>query len=143
MSRLDYPFYVNGVDRRVEWDQFARGIWSSLWSINMFEHWANFDWQEDDYDTYGDVDPMDLGGVIECSYCGITGSDVRWNLEHVLPRSKFPELAFDLDNITLACDCCNKEKGNKVLVSLAKKFLPFQEMMLEKKGIDIMNYRKK
>ena len=86
---------------------------------------------------------MDLGGVIACSYCGITGSDVRWNLEHVLPRSKFPELAFDLDNITLSCDCCNKEKGNKVLVSLAKKFLPFQEMMLEKKGIDIMNYRKK
>tara|TARA_Y100000589_G_C26647899_1_gene424798 strand:+ start:61 stop:513 length:453 start_codon:yes stop_codon:yes gene_type:complete len=143
MSRLDYPFYVNGVDRRVEWDELARGIWSNLYSINMIEHWSNFDRDIHDYDTYGDVDPRDLGGVIECAYCGITGSDVIWNLEHILPRSKFPHLAFDLDNITLACDCCNKEKDNKVLVSLAKKFLPYQEEMFEKKGIDIMNYRKK
>ena len=143
MSRLDYPFYVNGVDRRVEWDEVAGGIWSCLYSINMFEHWSNFDSRIHDYDTYGDVDPKDLGGVIKCTYCGIAGSDVKWNLEHILPRSKFPELAFNLDNITLSCDCCNKEKGNKVLVSIAKKFLPFQEIMLKKRGIDIMNYRKK
>jgi len=143
MSRLDYPFYVNGVDRRVEWDELAGGIWSSYYSITMYSHWLNFDRELDDFDTYGNVNPMDLGGIIECAYCGVTGPDVRWNLEHILPRKYFPELAFDLDNITLSCSCCNKEKGNKIPVSIAKKFLPYQKQMLKRKGIDIMNYRKK
>ena len=143
MSRLDYPFYVNGVDRRVEWDELAGGIWSHLYAINMTQHWSNFDHENDDYDTYGGVDPKSLGGVIECAYCGITGSDVRWNLEHILPRKYFPELAFDLDNITLSCSCCNKEKGNKISVSIAKKFLPYRKQILISQGIDIMNCRKK
>lgn len=143
MSRLDYPFYVDGVDRRVEWNELAGGIWSSLYTINMIEHWSHFDKEWDDYETYGDVDPRDLGGVIQCAYCGITGSDVNWNLEHVLPRLEFPQFAFDLENIVLACDCCNKEKGNKVLVSIAQRFIPYQKLILKKKGIDIMTYRKK
>ena len=56
-----------------------------------------------------------------------------WNLEHVLPRLHYPDLAFDLDNIVLSCNHCNKKKGNKVGTPVGKIFLPYQEELANKK----------
>jgi len=130
MSRLDYPFMVDGVDRRYEWDELANEIWSDLYSCAMYEHWANYDPDYDDYDEYGNVNPRDLN-FFSCAYCGATENLL---LEHILPRKYHPELAFDLDNIVPACPCCNREKCNKIGPSVGQIIFPFQERLAEKKN---------
>lgn len=49
----------------------------------------------------------------KCAYCEskvrhITHGDI----EHVVPKSKVPEKAYDWENLTLACDVCNENKGD-------------------------------
>ena len=138
MSRLDYPFYVNGVDERVKWDAFAHEIWSDLTRSALYNHWDNYDPDYDDYDEYCSVSAWDLE-FISCAYCGIYG--VFMHLEHILPVKYYPELAFDPDNIVTACPCCNKEKCNKVGPSVGKIILPFQERLAEKKNKKLLNVR--
>ena len=135
MSRLDYPFYVNGIDERVKWDKFAKSIWSDLYSCAMWNHWSYFDKRVHIFEEYGDVNPKSLG-FFSCAYCGATGVDL--DLEHILPRKHYPELAFDPDNIVTACKCCNKEKANKVGESVGKKILPFQKKLAKKKEKELL-----
>ena len=45
-----------------------------------------------------------------CYYCG---SDERPTVDHVIPISAAPELAFDLDNCVTACRSCNSSKGSR------------------------------
>ena len=137
MSRTDYKFMVDGVDRRFEWDEFAHEIWSDLYSCAMWNHWSYFDKTVHDFEEYGNVNPRDLD-FFSCAYCGATENLV---LEHVLPRKYYPELAFDRDNIVLACPCCNKKKCNKVGPSVGKIILPFQEQLAEKKNKKLLNVR--
>jgi|7_EtaG_2_1085326.scaffolds.fasta_scaffold68010_1 5-methylcytosine-specific restriction endonuclease McrA len=132
MSRLDYPFYVNGVDERVRWDSFAHSILSDLCTCAMWQHWDNYDHNVHDYDDYCNVSAWDME-FMSCAYCGDYG--VFMNLEHILPRKHYPDLAFDPENIVLACACCNKEKGNKVGKSVGEKILPFQKRLAEKSDI--------
>jgi 5-methylcytosine-specific restriction endonuclease McrA len=35
------------------------------------------------------------------------------NVDHIKPKSKYPELAFCFDNLQVLCWKCNKEKSNK------------------------------
>jgi uncharacterized protein (TIGR02646 family) len=49
----------------------------------------------------------------KCAYCEskvrhITHGDI----EHIVPKSKVPAKAYDWDNLTLACDVCNGNKGD-------------------------------
>lgn len=50
----------------------------------------------------------------KCAYCE---SKVRHiahgDIEHVIPKSKVPAKAYDWENLTLACDVCNENKGDK------------------------------
>jgi 5-methylcytosine-specific restriction endonuclease McrA len=45
-----------------------------------------------------------------CSYCGKQAQ----TLDHVLPRSKFPDLTWALENLTPACYRCNRSKGDRL-----------------------------
>ena len=48
-----------------------------------------------------------------CQCCGGTASDgLKIHVDHIKPRSKFPELALDLDNLQVMCECCNGGKDN-------------------------------
>ena len=48
-----------------------------------------------------------------CQLCGARASDgVQIHVDHIKPRSKFPELALDLDNIQILCADCNIGKSN-------------------------------
>ena len=50
------------------------------------------------------------GGRCEC--CGQRSSpDVRLNVDHIKPRSRFPHLALKLDNLQCLCEACNVGKG--------------------------------
>jgi 5-methylcytosine-specific restriction endonuclease McrA len=52
-----------------------------------------------------------------CQYCGFDGLssvDAYWSLQvdHILPKSKYPDLEKDLKNQILACTVCNTFKDN-------------------------------
>lgn len=49
----------------------------------------------------------------ECSICG---SMQNLAVDHVLPRSKYPELALELSNTQILCIKCNSSKGNRLLL---------------------------
>jgi 5-methylcytosine-specific restriction endonuclease McrA len=34
------------------------------------------------------------------------------HVDHILPRSKFPELELDIDNLQVLCEECNLAKSN-------------------------------
>ncbi len=138
MSRLDYAFYVDGVDERVRWDIEAREIWSDLYSCALWDHWSEYNHRIHDFDDYGDVHPLDLE-FLSCTYCGVYGENVERDLEHVLPRKYFPELAFDRGNIVISCKPCNKEKGNKVGKPVGQLILPYQKRLAEKKGKQLLD----
>jgi len=44
----------------------------------------------------------------KCAYCEVKTEASDWgNIEHYRPKSRFPELAFDWDNLLWACSRCN------------------------------------
>ncbi|WP_223415301.1 MULTISPECIES: HNH endonuclease [unclassified Pseudomonas] len=50
----------------------------------------------------------------KCAYCESKVRHIAYgDIEHVIPKSSEPELWFDWENLTLACDVCNTNKGNK------------------------------
>jgi 5-methylcytosine-specific restriction endonuclease McrA len=49
----------------------------------------------------------------KCRRCGCLPSKSRpLNIDHILPRKYFPELALDINNLQPLCAPCNKRKGN-------------------------------
>jgi len=49
-----------------------------------------------------------------CCYCESDfGGSSYENIEHYKPKSKFPELSFEWDNLHLACQRCNTNKSDK------------------------------
>ena len=51
------------------------------------------------------------GAVCHC--CGASRSDgKKLHVDHIKPRSKFPEFALDPENLQVLCDACNIGKGD-------------------------------
>lgn len=49
----------------------------------------------------------------KCAYCESTFRHVSYgDIEHILPKSKIPNLAFSWENLTIACSVCNTNKGD-------------------------------
>lgn len=46
-----------------------------------------------------------------CYYCGNEGKDMT--IDHIIPVSKAPELAIDINNMVTACKPCNSSKGSR------------------------------
>lgn len=48
-----------------------------------------------------------------CCCCGARASDgVRIHVDHIKPRSKYPRLELDIDNLQVLCEDCNFGKSN-------------------------------
>ncbi len=48
----------------------------------------------------------------KCQLCGITRADgAQLNVDHIKPRSRYPELALEIDNLQVLCAWCNTGKG--------------------------------
>ena len=48
----------------------------------------------------------------KCSCCGIeAGLGVPLHVDHIKPRSKYPDLALDINNLQVLCEMCNLGKG--------------------------------
>lgn len=50
------------------------------------------------------------GNPPACALCGQPGAD---SMDHVLPRSKYPELMWEPANLQPAHGTCNSSKGNR------------------------------
>lgn len=46
-----------------------------------------------------------------CYYCGNEGKEMT--IDHIIPVSKAPELAIDINNMVTACKPCNSSKGSR------------------------------
>ena len=44
--------------------------------------------------------------------CMCCGSTTKIVVDHIKPRSKYPDLELDLDNLQVLCDLCNRGKSN-------------------------------
>ena len=50
---------------------------------------------------------------MKCQACGASPSTgAVLNVDHLLPRRLFPEMALQLDNLQVLCGTCNEGKGN-------------------------------
>ena len=50
----------------------------------------------------------------KCQCCGATRKDgVRMHVDHIKPRSKFPELELEISNLQILYESCNVGKSNK------------------------------
>jgi len=46
-----------------------------------------------------------------CFYCGYEGKDMT--IDHIIPVSKAPELAIQIENMVSCCKPCNSRKGSR------------------------------
>ena len=44
--------------------------------------------------------------------CGASGKQTVLHVDHIKPRSKYPELALDPNNLQVLCKDCNLGKSN-------------------------------
>lgn len=61
-----------------------------------------------------------------CAYCRrpVGHYGWAWHIEHVIPKSKYPLLTFEISNLTVGCVHCNQWKGARVDKKLKGKKLP-------------------
>jgi len=48
----------------------------------------------------------------QCLCCGQKAPNVELHVDHIKPRSKYPELELDIDNLQILCKDCNLGKSN-------------------------------
>jgi len=88
------------------------------WTKNLMEQidkevlYKNVD--EKHKNLYRQVDIKDaviLETNAKCAYCESKILHINYgDIEHIKPKSKFPESSFNWDNLTLACTICNNNK---------------------------------
>lgn len=60
-----------------------------------------------------------------CQCCGASpASGAVLNVDHVLPRRLFPELALRIDNLQVLCSDCNEGKGNWDMTDARERAVP-------------------
>lgn len=47
----------------------------------------------------------------KCQACGDSVRGLKLHVDHIKPRSKFPELQMDINNLQVLCEPCNMGKG--------------------------------
>ena len=109
-----------------DWSGFKHEWWGDVYRAQRFytkpeqpdQGSSQDEWNDyfSEMDAWSNTNPRELGGgyAIVCAYCDAHKSFV-WNFEHILPVRKYWDLRLNPTNIVIACNHCNKEKGNKVL----------------------------
>jgi uncharacterized protein (TIGR02646 family) len=69
------------------------------------EFYASLSWKKVRYQAL-----QQTGGKCQC--CGARGRDISLHVDHIKPRSKYPELALDINNLQVLCADCNIGKLN-------------------------------
>lgn len=87
----------------VQYIEIVRGVALKKPPKAFYQSW---EWKELRYKVL-----VKYGAV--CMVCGATKETDRICVDHIKPRSKYPELALDEDNLQVLCNSCNMGKSNK------------------------------
>lgn len=49
---------------------------------------------------------------LKCACCGDRGKETIFHVDHIKPRSRFPFLELELENLQILCESCNIGKSN-------------------------------
>lgn len=47
----------------------------------------------------------------KCRLCGFQGLNQRLHVDHIKPRSKYPDIEMEISNLQVLCESCNLGKG--------------------------------
>lgn len=72
--------------------------WSAFYSTDAWDHLRR--------------ETLRLQGL-RCRACGAT--DTELHVDHIRPRSLYPHLSLDPDNLQVLCRECNFAKGNRII----------------------------
>lgn len=79
--------------------------------ISLSDEWTRFKTSKLGKQTLESLKNMYLDC---CMYCeGVTGATSYPQIEHFRPKSIYPELSFEYNNLHLVCQKCNSSKGDK------------------------------
>jgi uncharacterized protein (TIGR02646 family) len=92
--------------KKEEWEKLARIGLDSFYRSDL---WRNL--RYDAFKKYGQ----------RCHCCGVAGHVKQLHVDHIKPKSKYPELALDIRNLQILCEDCNKGKGGSRRNRLATK----------------------
>lgn len=73
----------------------------------------------------------------KCLACGASGDDTVLHVDHIKPRSKYPELSLDESNLQVLCEACNLGKSNIYEDNLKPPTVEDQEMAKAKRGLEL------
>jgi 5-methylcytosine-specific restriction endonuclease McrA len=59
------------------------------------------------------LNPPNHQGYYTCYLCGKWVPEKAMELDHVISRSRAPELRFSLNNLQASCAPCNRRKGSR------------------------------
>jgi uncharacterized protein (TIGR02646 family) len=80
--------------------------YNKQWTKMSKDFFKSKAWREIRYEAL-----RNTAGICDC--CGARASDgVRTHVDHIKPRSKYPKLSLDLDNLQVLCEDCNLGKSN-------------------------------
>lgn len=48
----------------------------------------------------------------KCGACGVGPKEAQLHVDHIKPRSKYPELSLSMENVQVLCARCNEGKGS-------------------------------
>lgn len=94
-------------------------------------HWRTINFSAEEVDTYKTLRTEVQEKLFKqcigcCAYCRrpVGHYGWAWHIEHVLPKSKYPSLAFKLSNLTVGCVHCNQWKGARIDKRVSRRQLP-------------------
>ena len=95
----------------VSGELLARGLISTAFGRGIKTRRAGDFYQSKAWATVRYAALMKHGARCQC--CGATAADgASMHVDHIKPRSKFPDLALELSNLQVLCSLCNTAKSN-------------------------------
>lgn len=100
VPRLKKPSVKRVIPSNIAW--LPRDEWEKQTS----KFYASQDWRELRYEALRNSDGS-------CCCCGARKADgAQLHVDHIKPRSKYPELQLDIENLQILCQDCNIGKSN-------------------------------
>lgn len=78
----------------------------------QYRAWLRKNWNRTHSKKYGEL--LKVRELMKCDLCGFLFHKSRLDVDHIKPKSLYPELVHDVNNMRLLCRVCNKTRGNKL-----------------------------
>ncbi|HCL5638186.1 HNH endonuclease [Klebsiella aerogenes] len=107
-SKNDNPYGAKGLSGRKDGE--LGGLWEHINKksppSSSREFYASKEWRRLRYQAF-----KIYGG--NCACCGRSAKDgLKMHVDHIKPRSRYPELALKISNLQILCEECNLAKSN-------------------------------